>query len=367
MTNLVSLRQLRDIIFRLIDKRTLGSGLIVAKTIGTGLLVAFPLVSVIGQTTTTPNVSITGAGASFPSPLYQTWFDMYNKQYPQVQVNYQAVGSDAGIKEFIAHSIDFAASDWGMKPEEITKVKNGVVLLPMTGRMVVVAYNLPNIKTLKLSRSVLADIYLGKIKNWDHAKIAATNQNVKLPQLPITVVYRADRSSINEMFTKHLSAISPEWKARVGFGKTVKWRTGIGGKGNEGITVTIQNTPGAIGYADYDYAQANSVTMARLQNKARAFVQPTLATGTKGLTSIKLSTNLLSFTNDAEGADSYPIVSYSWIIAYKKYDDPQKAEALKKVLHWSLTDGQKFNSALGYVPLPEAVLTKVEAAIKKIN
>ena len=314
------------------------------------------------------NVSLTGAGASFPAPLYQRWFADYKQQHPNVQVSYQSVGSGAGVEQFTQGTVDFGASDVAMKDEEIAKVGKGVVLLPMTAGSVVIAYNVPNAQTgLKLPRQVYSDIFLGKIKQWNDPKIAQANQGVNLPNLPITVVHRSDGSGTTSVFTSHLSAISPEWKTKVGSGKTVNWPVGVGAKGNEGVTAQLLQSQGAIGYTEYGYAKQQNMAMASLQNKAGNYVEPTPETGAKTLASVQLPANLRAFITDPEGADSYPIVTYTWLMAYKKYDDPNKAKAIKEVIQWGLTDGQKLSNELGYVPLPQPVVDKVKAAANQIQ
>ncbi|MDF5710954.1 MAG: phosphate ABC transporter substrate-binding protein PstS [Nostoc sp. S4] len=315
------------------------------------------------------NVKLTGAGASFPAPLYDTWFTDLNKKYPNLQVDYASVGSGAGVEQFIKGTVDFGASDVAMKDEEIKKVPQdkGVILLPMTAGSIVLAYNLPDVAELKLPRAVYADILLGKIKSWDDAQIAKANPGVKLPQQPITVVYRSDGSGTTGVFTKHLSAISPEWKSKVGEGKTVNWPTGVGAKGNEGVTAQIQQTQGSVGYVEYGYAKQNSLKFAALENKSGKFVVPSDQSAAKTLESVTLPPDLRAFISDPEGADSYPIVTYTWLLAYKKYANPAKAKAIEAAIEYALTDGQKQATALGYVPLPQRVITKVAAAADQIS
>lgn len=314
------------------------------------------------------NVSLTGAGASFPAPLYQRWFSEYNKQNPNIRVSYQSVGSGAGVEQFTQGTVDFGASDTAMKPDEIAKVKQGVVLLPMTAGAVVVAYNVPNIQSgLKLPRAVYSDIFLGNIKTWNDPRIAKANPGVNLPDSPITVVHRSDGSGTTSVFTQHLSAISPQWKSKVGSGKTVDWPAGVGAKGNEGITAQIQQTQGAIGYLEYGYAAQNQLNIAALENKSGNYVPPTPQSAAKTLETVELPSNLVAFITDPAGKESYPIVTYTWIMAYDKYPDQNKAQALQNVINWALTDGQKLSSELGYVPLPEKVVDKVEAQVKKIT
>lgn len=315
------------------------------------------------------NVRLTGAGASFPAPLYQTWFQSLNKKYPNLQISYQSVGSGAGVEQFIKGIVDFGASDVAMKDEEIKKVPQdkGVLMLPMTAGSIVLAYNLPGVDQLKLPREVYTDIFLGKIKSWNDPKIAAANPGVNLPNQPIAVVHRSDGSGTTGVFTKHLSTISPEWKSKVGDGKTVSWPVGIGGKGNEGVTAQITQNQGAIGYVEYGYAKQNNLKVAALQNKAGKFVVPTEESASKTLEAATLPANLRAFIADPEGADSYPIVTYSWILTYKKYPDPAKAKAIEVMIEYGLTEGQKVASELGYVPLPQNVVQKVAAAADVIS
>ncbi len=259
------------------------------------------------------NISLTGAGASFPAPLYQSWFTDLNKKYPNLQVNYQSVGSGAGVEQFLKGTVDFGASDVAMKDEEIQKVPQdkGVLLLPVTAGGIVLAYNVPGVEELRLPRAVYTNILLGNIKSWNDPQIAKANPNAKLPNQPITVVYRSDGSGTTGVFTKHLTAISPEWKSKVGEGKTVNWPVGVGAKGNEGVTAQIQQTQGAIGYIEYGYAKQNNIKFAALENKAGNFSVYNDQSAAKTLEAVTLPENLRAFIADPEGADSYPIVSYN--------------------------------------------------------
>lgn len=314
------------------------------------------------------NVQLTGAGASFPAPLYQRWFVDFNKIYPKAQISYQSIGSGAGVEQFTAGTVDFGASDVAMKDEEIAKVQKGVLLLPMTAGSIVLAYNLPNVETgLKLSREVYADILLGKIKSWNDPKIVAANPGVTLPNQPIVVVSRSDGSGTTGVFTKHVSTISPEFKTKVGEGKTVKWPTGISAKGNEGVTAQILQSQGAIGYVEYGYAKQTNMKYAALENKAGKFVLPNEESAAKTLEAVTLPENLRAFIEDPEGSDSYPIVSYTWLLVYKQYTDASKAKAMEAMIEYGLTEGQKNSPELGYVPLPKAVIDKVAAAADQIS
>jgi phosphate transport system substrate-binding protein len=315
----------------------------------------------------TENVTLSGAGATFPAPLYQRWFSDFNKTNPAVTVSYQSVGSGAGVKQFIAGTVDFGASDVAMKDEEIKKVPKGAIMLPMTAGSVVLAYNLPDLKApLKLSRDAYVGIFQGKIKKWNDPAIAKANSGVKLPDTGIKVVYRSDGSGTTAVFTQFLSAVSPAWKSSVGDGKTVNWPSGTGAKGNEGITAQVQQNQGSIGYVEYGYAKQNGLAFASLENKAGTFVEPSEQSAQATLSTVKLPDNLRAFIVDPEGKDAYPIVTYTWLLAYKTYDDPNKVKALKAVIDYSIAEGQKVSSELGYIPLPADVVTKVKAAADAI-
>jgi phosphate transport system substrate-binding protein len=315
------------------------------------------------------DITLSGAGASFPAPLYQTWFTELNKKYPNLKVNYQSVGSGAGVRNFLEGTVDFGASDVAMKDEEIAQVSQdkGVILLPVTAGSIVLAYNLPGVTELQLPRAVYTDILLGKITKWNDPAIAQANSGVNLPDQPITVVHRADGSGTTGVFTKHLSAISPEWKEKVGEGKSVEWPVGVGGKGNEGVTAQIKQTEGAIGYVEYGYAKNNNLTTAALQNQSGNFIKATDESASKTLGAVTLPENLRAFISDPEGDESYPIVTYTWILAYQKYADPAKAKAMEATIEFALTDGQKMATQLGYIPLPANVVAKVAAVADQIS
>jgi phosphate transport system substrate-binding protein len=312
-------------------------------------------------------VTLSGAGATFPAPLYQRWFADFNKKYSNVQISYQSVGSGAGVKQFIGNTVDFGASDSAMKEEEIAKVTKGAVLIPVTAGSIVISYNVPDVKDIKLSREVYVNIFLGKITKWNDPAIAKINEGVKLPDLAITVVSRSDGSGTTDGFTKHLSAVSPEWKAGPGSGKSIQWPVGTGAKGNEGVSAQVQQTSGAISYTEFGYAVQNKISFATLENKSGKYIKADAETGAKALASIELPASLIAFEPDAKGDGAYPIVTYTWLLLYKKYDDPAKAEAIKAMLEWAITDGQKTSSELGYIPLPAEVVAKLKPAIAAIS
>jgi phosphate transport system substrate-binding protein len=309
-----------------------------------------------------------GTGATFPAPLYQRWFTEYNKAHPEVQINYQALGSGAGVKQFQEGLVNFGASDAAMTDEEIAAVKDGVVLLPMTAGSVVLAYNLPGAPAeLKLSREAYVGIFLGKITNWNDPKIAAANPGVKLPDLKITPVTRSDGSGTTFVFTQHLSAVSDDWKKGPGTGKSVNFPVGVGGKGNPGVTALIKQTPGAIGYVEYGYAKQTNMPMAMLENKSGKYLKADLESERAALSSVELPADLRAWIPDPTAPEAYPIVTYTWLLAYKKYADPKIKDAFKGVVKYGLTEGQKFSEELGYIPLPENVVTAVTKALDQIS
>jgi len=316
-------------------------------------------------------ITLQGSGATFPAPLYKRWFLEYYRKDPSIRVSYQPIGSGAGVRQFIEGLVKFGASDAAMSTKEIAAVKRGVVLLPMTAGTIVLSYNIPGITgPLKLSRDVYARIALGQIPSWDHPDIAKDNPELRLPKLHITWVRRAEGSGTTYVFTKHLDAISTGWKAAnggPGVGKTVMWPTGIGGRGNSGVAALIQQTPGAIGYLEYGYAELSKLPMALLQNASSKYVEPTLKSCLAALEGVKMPDNLVVWIPDPAGKDAYPIVTYTWIACYRKYDNPREAEALKTVLRFCLTDGQQYSQELGYLPLPRAVAERCLKALEQIG
>ncbi len=310
---------------------------------------------------------LSGAGATFPAPLYQRWAVEYNKLHPKVQVNYQSVGSGAGVKQFVQGTVDFAASDAAMSDEEIAKVKQGVVMIPATAGSIVIAYNLPGVADLKLSRDAYAGIFLGKVTKWNDPAIAKENPGVTLPDMPINVAFRSDGSGTTFVFTKHLAAISKDFADEVGTDKSVTWPVGAGGKGNEGVTALIKQSPGTVGYVEYGYAVNNGLSMASLQNKSGKFVKPTDESGAATLAHVEFPENLRIWPEDPTGAEDYPIATFTWLLLYKKYSDSAKLQALKDFVTYGITDGQKFSSELGYIPLPPAVVEKSKAALASVE
>ena len=315
------------------------------------------------------DTSLTGSGASFPFPLYSAWFKDFG-QKTGIEVNYQAKGSGGGIEDFTNGVVDFAASDAAMNDEEIAKVDGGVVLLPMTAGEIVLAYNLDGVADLKLPRDVYPKIFLGEITKWNDEAIAAANEGVDLPDENITVVVRADSSGTNFNFTNHLAAISKDFASTVGGGKTVPWPKAsnfVAAPGNQGITATIKQTPGAIGYIEYGYAQQTNTPYAMLENQAGNFVKAGPEAGSAALASADLDENNVAFIVDPKGADAYPIATFTWIMLYKSGQDAEKVAALKEMINYGLTTGQTMADKLGYIPLPENIIEINKKSLEEIG
>ena len=313
------------------------------------------------------NLRLQGAGASFPFPIYSKWFKLYSTAHPNVQIDYQSVGSGAGVKNFIDKTVDFGASDMAMKPEEIARVQGGAQLLPLTAGNIVLAYNVPGLTELKLSRDAYSGIFLGKVKKWNDPAIAKTNPGAKMPDGVINVVVRADASGTTFVFTQHLSAISKEFAASPGTNDMPAWPVGTRSKGNEGVTASIQTTPNSIGYVEFGYAMTQKMPMAQLENKSGNFIAPSTASGQAAIASANLPDSLIAWVPDPPAKDAYPITTFTWFLAYKTNSDPKKAEVIRDILMYCLTDGQKESEALGYLPLPDVVATRVKAAVANVQ
>lgn len=309
-------------------------------------------------------LTLNGAGASFPKPLYDRYFSEFKKQKNH-QVNYEAIGSGGGIKQFIADTVDFAGSDAPPKPAEIAKMKHGMLLVPTAGGAVAVAYNLPGVSDLKLSRETLPAIFMGKITRWNDAKIAAQNPGVNLPDRPIRVAVRSDGSGTTFIFTSHLSAISSEFADKVGANKAPTWPgTTVGGAKNAGVAAVVQQNEGAIGYVEADYATQNKLSTAMIENKAGSFVAPTLADANKALEGVEFN-NDFTTKNSQDPSDGYPIVGVTWLLVKKQYGDAEKAAVMKELVEWILTDGQDINGELQYTEIPNTVAQRAISSIKE--
>ncbi|HEY6900304.1 MAG TPA: phosphate ABC transporter substrate-binding protein PstS [Puia sp.] len=312
--------------------------------------------------------TLIGAGSSFDNPLFSKQFSEYNKT-TGLKVNYQSVGSGAGISQLTNKTVDFGASDAPMNGKQDSALSAPAIHIPITAGAVVLSYNLPDVKdTLMLTPEVLADIFLGKITKWNDAKIAAINGKTKLPATGIVVAHRSDGSGTSNIFTTYLSKVSEEWSTRVGKGSAVNWPVGLGGKGNEGVAGSIKQTPGAIGYIELAYAVQNSMPYAKIRNKAGNFITPSIASVTAAANTQIPADSKISLTN-TDAADGYPIASFSWVIIYKeqKYNSRSldRATKLLKLLSWMIHDGQQFSSALTYAPLSSAAVSTGDAILKQ--
>ena len=317
-------------------------------------------------------VALHGAGATFPAPLYLKWIDVYTKTHPNVAIDYKVVGSGEGTKRFLENSVDFGASDAALSDEQISQAKAGATLIPATSGIIVLAYNLPDVTgTLKLSREVYADMFLGKIRHWNDPRIQELNPELKLPKQTITLVARLDSSGTTFAMTNHLSAISEAWRNQgPGVGKLIDWPgVTMTAPGNEGVAGRIKRSWGSIGYVEYGFAERLGLPMAHLQNKAGRFIEPSLKSGQAAIAANvnQIPSNLRVFLPDPDGEESYPIISFTWLLLHDRHPDAQKSAALKGFVNWALTDGQNYSIDLGYIPLPENMATLARAAVDRIQ
>jgi phosphate transport system substrate-binding protein len=315
--------------------------------------------------------SLTGAGATFPFPLYTKWIDEFGKLC-DAQINYQSIGSGGGIKQITAKTVDFGASDGIMNDEQTAAAEaaGGPILhIPMTVGAVAVVLNLPDVTQgqVKLAPDVLADIYLKKITKWNDARIVADNSGVNLPDTDIAVVHRSDGSGTSFIFTNYLSKVSQEWSDKVGFATSVEWPGDIGGEGNEGVANQVRQIPGAIGYVELAYAIQNNLSWAAIRNQSGKFEEPSLEGATAAATGVSLPNDMKVLLTDSSNPDAYPIVGFTWILAYVNQTDKAKGQALVYYLWWSIHDGQQFTTDLKYAPLSQDAVKKAEAEIKSIN
>jgi phosphate transport system substrate-binding protein len=312
-----------------------------------------------GTVTPLPGQNLIGAGATFPYPLYSKWFDVYNRT-TGVRVNYQSIGSGGGIRQYIQGTVDFGATDSPMNADQLKAVDGNVTHLPTVVGAVVLTYNLPSLGAtpLRLDAQTVTDIFLGKITRWDHPRIAALNPGVRLPRLDVIVVHRSDGSGTTFVFVEYLSRVSAEWKQRVGASTSVRWPTGIGGRGNEGVTAQVKQLTGAIGYVELVYALSNRLRVARVRNAAGTWVDPNLASVTAAAAGLQLGpdTDFRVSLSNSPGTDAWPIASYTWLLIRTDNPDQAKARAIRDFLTWILTpEAQRIAAELGYAPLPDNV------------
>jgi phosphate transport system substrate-binding protein len=326
-----------------------------------GLVLALPL---MGETT-----QLNGAGATFPYPMYSKWFSEYNKLHPDVQINYQSIGSGGGIRQVLNGTVDFGASDGPMTDEQLKEAKFKILHIPTVLGAVVPAYNVPGISgEVKFTPEALAGIFLGKVQNWNDPAITKANPGVNFPNQAIIVVHRSDGSGTSYIFTDYLSKISPDWESTVGKGASPKWPVGLGGKGNEGVAGQIRQLPGSIGYIELIYAVENKIPYGSVRNAAGNFVKASLDGVTEAAASVKTmpADFRVSITN-APGKTAYPISSFTWLLIPEAAKDAKKGKILADFLDWMVTDGQKMTGQLSYAPLPASVVEKVKVAVKKVH
>ena len=328
------------------------------------LLLSFILaLPALAQTT------LNGAGATFPYPMYSKWFNEYHKLHSDIEINYQSIGSGGGIRQVLAGTVDFGASDGPMSDEQLSQSKTKILHVPTVLGAVVPAYNVPGVTgDVKFTPEIIAGIFLGKVTNWNDKAIAAANPGVKFPDQPIIVVHRSDGSGTTYIFTDYLSKVSSDWQSTVGKGTSVKWPVGLGGKGNEGVAGVIRQMQGAIGYVELIYAVQNKIPYGIVRNASGSFVKASLESVTAAAASVKSmpADFRVSITNPP-GADAYPIASFTWLLIPAQAKEPAKGKILQEFLNWMLDDGQKMTAALTYAPLPDSVVQKVRAEVKQVR
>jgi phosphate transport system substrate-binding protein len=313
---------------------------------------------------------INGAGATFPYPIYSKWFSEYNKLHPEVEINYQSIGSGGGIRQVINQTVFFGASDGPMTSDQLQSAPGKILHFPTVLGADVPVYNIPGVDTqLKFTGKLLADIFLGTVTKWNDPAIAALNAGVKLPGTDITVCHRSDGSGTTYIWVDYLSKVSPEWKKKVGVNTSVNWPVGIGGKGNEGVAGLVKQTPGAIGYVELIYALQNKIDYGSVQNMAGEFVVASVSSVTAAAAAAarQMPADFRVSITNAPGPGVYPISSFTWLLFYENPKDKQRAKIMKDFTRWALTDGQKFAPELGYAPLPEGVVKLEFQALDRIK
>src|SRR6266853_448663 len=322
---------------------------------------------VFAHTAALGQMLINGAGATFPYPIYSKWFDEYSRVDSSVRFNYQSIGSGGGQKQILAQTVDFGASDGPMSDDNLSKAPGKILHIPTVAGAVVVTYNLAGNPSLKLAADTIAGIFLGTIKKWNDPKIAATNAGTKLPDQDIVVVHRSDGSVTTFIFTDYLSKVSSEWKSKAGTNTSVSWPTGIGGKGNEGVSGQVKQTPGAVGYVELIYAKQNKMPYANVKNSAGEFVKATPDSVTAALATADVPDDFRFSMTNAPGSNAYPIAGATWLLVYEQQKNPAKAKKLVEFLKWALTKGEGMAKDLNYAPLPDEVQQRVLKRIDEIK
>ncbi len=334
-------------------------------TFGRKILASMLLVGI--SATASAQMTINGAGATFPYPIYSKWFDEYAKVDPSVRFNYQSIGSGGGQKQILAQTVDFGASDGPMSDANLAKAPGKLLHIPTVAGAVVITSNLPGNPTLKLDGETIADIFLGKIKKWNDPGLTALNPGVSLPDQAIVVVHRSDGSGTTFIFTDYLSKVSPEWKQKVGNNTSVNWPTGLGGKGNEGVSGQVKQTPGSIGYVELIYAIQNKMPYADLKNAAGEYVKASLESVTAAMATANVPDDFRFSMTNAPGKDAYPIAGATWLLVYQNQKDATKGKKLVEFLRWAETKGEQMAKDLDYAPLPENLQERVLKRISEIK
>ena len=309
---------------------------------------------------------INGAGATFPFPLYSKWFSQYNKLHPDLQINYQSIGSAGGIKQITEKTVDFGASDAPLSDEQLQKA-SGVQHIPTVMGAVVIVWNLPGAQQLRIAPETLARIYLGKVTKWNDAALKNDNPTAKLPDTAITVAHRSDGSGTTNIFTDYLSKVSPDWKSGPGKGTSVNWPAGLGGKGNEGVTGLVKQTEGAIGYVELAYANQNKLPTAELKSHDGQWAKASLESVSAAAAKAAIPEDYRVSITDQPGDGAYPIAAFTYLLVYRDQQDAAKGSALLNFIWWAVHDGQKEAAALDYAPLPKPVVEKVEQTLKRMT
>ena len=333
-------------------------------------LVAVACTVAFGVGVAAQTLQINGAGATFPNPIYSKWFAEYNKVRPNIRINYQPIGSGGGIRQITAETVFFGATDGPMTEEQLKAAPGRILHLPTVLGADVPVYNLPGVSAeLRFTGPVLADIFLGKIKKWNDPALVKLNPSAKLPSTDITVVHRSDGSGTTYIWVDYLAKVSPEWKKRVGVATSVNWPTGVGGKGNEGVSGLVQQVPGSIGYVELIYALQNKIAYGSVQNAAGEFVRASTQSVTAAAAgaAAKMPADFRVSITNAEGKGAYPISSFTWLLLYENPKDKAQSKAMVDFVKWALADGQKFATQLGYAPLPAEIIKMELAVLAKVR
>jgi phosphate transport system substrate-binding protein len=324
-------------------------------------------VSALGAASASAQMLINGAGATFPFPIYSKWFNEYAKIDPSVRFNYQSIGSGGGQKQILSETVDFGASDGPMSDENLAKAPRALWHFPTVAGADVITFNLPGISKLKIDGPTIASIFLGKTTKWNDPAIAGQNPDAKLPDIDIVVVHRSDGSGTTYIFTDYLSKVSPDWKEKVGKGTSVSWPSGIGGKGNEGVSGQVKQVPGSIGYIELAFAKQNNLTYADVKNSSGNYVVPSIESVTEALATADIPEDFRFSMVNPPGAGAYPISGTTWLLLYAEQKDHAKGEKLVQFLKWAYSDGEKLAPGLDYAPLPDALIKRALERVQSIK